>query len=213
MAKLYEGLSAEAFDFWCAPVFKASDGTLYCPGFTGDVYAKNPWDVVTIQGTTKTPGLCEVKVNKGRDLDKKKASGSDGARVTFHGIDPAQVELEITIWTPEQLKKLEELWKQIFPQSNKRPKGTSPNEPWPPAFDVEHPALKRHAVKSLVFIKGEGPDPGRFPKSRSFRISAIEFLPPKKSKASTPVKSKGSTLDPKTSDYPTPGANKKNTGP
>lgn len=214
MADVFSGLVAQAFDFWAGPVLKNNDGTLYCPGFTGETYMKSPHDYMVIEGASKTPGLIEVHPTKGRDLDKKKAAGTNGARLTIHGIDAATVDLEITIWTPEQLRKLRDLWAQIFPQSNKRPPTTSPTEPWPPAFDVQHPWCDLHKIKALIFLRGEGPIPGRFPRSRMFKINAVEFLPPQKGNAKgTPVKSKGSKLDPSTTTHPTPGSSKTNTGP
>lgn len=214
MASLYQGLSPTAFDFWAQPVFKRTDGALYCPGFTGETYSKSAWDYVVIQGDTQTPGICEVSCDKSRDVDKKKAAGSNGARLTIHGIEPAIVEIEITIWTPEQLKQLRSLVEAIFPANNKRPKGVSATDPWPPAFDVNHPTFQTHKVKSLVFTKITGPAPGKVTRSKMFKISALEFLPPSKKKATaTPVKSKGSTLDPDQTTYPTPGSSSKNTGP
>lgn len=212
MADAYAGLSPTAFDFWCGPVFTQADGTLSCPGFTGNTYSKNAWDFVTIAGNLKTPGICEVSAPKARDVDKKKPVGANGARTTIHGIDPATVEISITIWTPEQLKQLQNLLPQIFPQSNKRPPGVSTTEPWPPAFDVQHPILKAQGIKSLIFTAVEPPTSNG--RTRVFKIKAVEFLPPSKTKATaTPVKPKGNTRDPKPSDYPTPGSNSANTGP
>lgn len=212
MANAYQGLTPTAFDFWVQPVFTNDAGLLYCPGFTGETFAKWDWDFVKI-GDRKTPGLCEVTPQKARDVDKKKAAGSNGARLTIHGIDPGSFEIAITIWTPEQLKALRELWLYVFPPTNQRPRGASPTAPWPPAFDVQHPALKTHAIKSAVFISGDGPKPGSIKGSRVFTIKAVEYLAPsKKNVTQSPVASKPSTRDPDVV-YATPGTDPNNTGP
>lgn len=213
MASAYSNLpNAASFDFWSQPVLTNDKGELYCPGFIGNTFAKGAWDSVKI-GSVQTPGICEVTVFKARDVDKKKAAGSDGARLTIHGIEPGTGDIELTIWTPEQLKTLRAAWEKISPSSNKRPKGVPASAPWPPAFDVAHPVFKAHAIKSVVVIGAEGPKPGRIKGSRIFTIKWVEYLAPSKKKVThSPVASKGSTLDPKGS-YPTPGSNPANTGP
>ena len=215
MASAYSNLTnAVSFDFWAQPVLTDAKGALYCPGFSGNTFAKGVWDSVRI-GSVRTPGVCEVTVQKVRIVDKKKAPGSDGARLTATGIEPGTGDIELTIWTPEQLRTLQSVWAQISPPSNKRPKGVPASAPWPPAFDVAHPVFKAHAIKSIVVIGAEGPKPGRVRGSRIFTIKWIEYLAPsKKNVTHSPVASKGSTLDePAKGSYPTPGSNPANTGP
>jgi hypothetical protein len=97
-----------AFDFW-GPVFTQPNGFLFSPGFTGNTYQTNVWDFVTFAGQP-TPGLAEVNVEKERAVDEKKSAGSDGATLTIHGSKPARIEIKLTIWTPDQLRALNELW-------------------------------------------------------------------------------------------------------
>lgn len=191
------------FEFWAAPVYTAADGTYYTPGFTGNTYMSNVWDYCVVNGV-RTPGkVLDVKVVKGRDVDKKKAAGSDGARNTIHGVDPGSVEISIMIWTPEQLRQLQKMWDLVFPVS-----GKGQPQPW----DTQHPKLKFHHIKSLQFFKGEGPDPGPIVQSRVFTMHSVEFMPPGKKKATvTPVASKGSLLDP--GRKPTAGSNSNNWSP
>src|SRR5574338_1408431 len=113
-----ESLNQTAFEFW-GPVYEADDGTLYSPGFTGNTYASNSWSTDLINGKA-LPGIVEVTVNKALDVDKKKASGSDGARLTLHGLQPAIIEIRVTIWTPEQLKELNRVWPILFPKAQKK---------------------------------------------------------------------------------------------
>lgn len=113
-------------NFWGSPVVQLSDGTLSCAGYVGPTYSKRIWDYVTIAvpynapSEPKTPGICEVTCDKSRDVDKKKQKGSDGARITLAGLEPAMVDIKITIWTPQQLKELETLRAIVFPGPQKK---------------------------------------------------------------------------------------------
>jgi hypothetical protein len=201
----YLPTSQAAFVFWRKPVFTANDGTLWCPGFEGPTYASSPWDFVYlgIPSTSPfTPGICRVDFEKARDIDKKKAAGNDGARVTIHGADLAAINIELRIWTPEQLKALANLWPVLFPPAYKGA---------PPAYDVQHPSFAIHAIKSAQFIGGSGPyvDPSGM---ATFRMRAIEFQKPsKKNVTKTAVGSIGSLLDP--GAYNMPSNNTSNLGP
>ena len=201
----YQTIQQASFQFWAKPVLQQSDGTYFCPGFDGPTYSSNPWDYVYlgIPSTQPfTPGLCTVNVNRSRDVDKKKAVGNDGARVTIHGVDPAPVEIMIRIWTPEQLRQLAALWPVLFPQAYKGA---------PPAYDVQHPMFSYYGIKSVQFIGGSGPmiDEHRV---GTFVLSAIEFLKPGKTNVTkTAVGSIGSLLDPGV--VQTPGQNPANLGP
>lgn len=112
-------------DFWFGPVYEADSGEWYCPGFTGNTYSKEPWDAVLISvpfsGNEQplTPGVCEVMVSKDRSVDKKKSAGTDGTRNTIHGINSAEGEIQVTIWTPQQYRMLLDLWDVLFPGPQK----------------------------------------------------------------------------------------------
>jgi len=204
----YSGLARASFDFWGSPVLTNNNGELYCPGFVGETYMVNPEDFLYLGlPLTRpfTPGVADVQIESYRDVDKKKAAGGDGARVTIHGLEPADVTVSIVIWTPEQLRVLQNIWTILFPKAQK---GS------PPAYDIQHPRLKFHGVKSLQFVRGSGPHPGPIARSRVFTMRAIEFLKPSQKKTSkTEVASIKSKYDPKTTDHPKPGSVPGNTGP
>ena len=203
--------STVPFEFWGDPVYQLLDGTLFCPGFTGLTYPKNVWDSVGFGlvplpfggGTVSTPGIAMVSVEKRMGIDRKKPSGQDGARVTALGVDLAEIQIQLLIWTPEQLKVLNGLWPILMPKAGKgqlTPLG------------VYHPQFKTHDIKSLVVIGGRGPEPGPMALSKVFTILALEFMPPGKSNVThTPVATKGSTFDAPAT--PTPGTNPANTDP
>lgn len=204
-----------AFDFWVQPVFKNDDGSLWCPGVEGEPYLRNPDSIVRIGGggapfalagqELALPGLCTVHVHKEYAFDKKKPVGSHGARVTIHGIDAAEIEIEVMIWTPEQKRQFDSVWSVIFPGS----KGSQQPR------DVAHPTFTSHGIKSMIVVNGRGWERGPVVNSRVWIINGIEFA-----KLST----KDVTTTPKGSkpvgeiygngiSHPTPGSNPANTGP
>jgi hypothetical protein len=195
-----------AFDFWSAPVLQNGKGEYYCPGYDGETFASSPWDYVKIGGggDLKTPGIAMVHCHKEYAIDKKKPAGSHGARITVHGIDAADIDIELLIWTPEQLRQLRNLWSIIFPA----------NKGEVQARDVSHPVFSQHGVKSMVFVRGMGPDRGPVVNSRTFTISGIEFakLSTVKATVSPPGAQPLATVYDQHS-HPTPGSNPKNTGP
>jgi hypothetical protein len=200
-----------SFQFWQQPVYQNNDGTLWCPGFDGPTYASSAWDYIYIglptSGQPFTPGIATVSVDTATDMDKKKAAGTDGARVTFHGRNPSAVDIELKIWTPEQLRQFGILWQTLYPAAYK---GT------PPAFAVQHPMFKSelHNISSLQFIGINGPVIGH-DRVGTFRIRAIQYLKPGTNKATkTAVAPIGSLFDAGAAPtISTPGASGSNTGP
>lgn len=121
--------------FWGSPVIRDKNGNLSCPGFSGATYATKAWDTVVIPGVptkspavpngpaqAKTPGICVVRCKKSRDIDKKKIKGGDGGRITLAGLEPAMIEIEIHIWTPQQLEELDKLKVIVAPGPQKQTK-------------------------------------------------------------------------------------------
>lgn len=203
------------FQFWRKPVYQLQDGTYWHPGSDGPTYLvdiDSEWSYLYLgipSTMPYTPGKATVRARKFRDVDKKKAAGGDGGRITIHGVEPSFVEIELMIWTPEQLRQLAFLWPVLFPQAYK---GS------PPAYDVQHPELSLHGIKALQFVDGEGPElDGRG--GGIFRMKAWEFLKPStKSTTKTEVQAIGSLLDVgavqvSSSGYAPPGQNAANLGP
>lgn len=200
-----------SFQFWRQPVYQLSDGTYFTPGCDGPTYARNPWDYVYIglptTGQPFTPGIARVRVTKFRDVDKKKSAGSDGARVTIHGVEPAEVEIELMIWTPEQLRQLNNIWPTLFPAAYK---GS------PPAFQVQHPAFTAglHAIKSLQFVKMEGPEIDAKGVGM-FKLKAWEYLKPGTANATKTAAAELPTIYDSTNapSVTPPGTNSSDTNP
>ncbi len=147
-----------------------------------------------------------MNVRRGRKVDRKKSSGSDGERLTFTGITNAEIEINLTIWTPAQLDALIAMWALLQPAVGK---GS------PAAFDVHHPQFKINGVKSMVFVDSIGMEPGPNGKTKNFVIKGIEYFPPGKKKVTkSPDRAQAghSKLDAKEENQQ-PGKNPKATGP
>ncbi len=212
-------LTPLASNFWGSPVFEAKQdgyfvkkGELYCPGYIGNTFSKNKWDYVTIAlrsgpGTPQvTPGICNVSVRRGRKVDRKKSQGSDGETLTFTGISNADIEISITIWTPEQLKVMQKLWSIIQPAVGKGK---------PVAFSISHPQLQYSQVQSCVFVDSTGLESSGTSKTRTVTIKAIEYFPPKDKSVNTITKVEplDSTLQDSSNEHEQPGKVSGNVGP
>lgn len=76
------------------------------------------WDAVKLGGNT-LPGKC--RVSRGSlvlKIDRKKKPGVHGGNPTLQGINPQEFEIEVTVWTNDQLDALLDVCKQILPQPN-----------------------------------------------------------------------------------------------
>lgn len=255
MATLYENMQAVPSQFWGAPVLRwqgpaqrfdgIQKGELYCPGFEGATYSKFINEYCLIGGIVQTPGLIlpdGITGSKNRAMDKKKSPGSDGSRLTFHGLDNAEGEMRILIWTPQQYQALLELIALVFPPSQKVTKTTratqqqeieNPNQstaftPFttkttvtkkttlatPQAYDVSHPRFVELNIKAVTFTGITPLVPGPVVNSKIFTFKWLEYLNPGKV---TTTKSL-SRVEAKgstldPSSKPPPGSNPGNTGP
>jgi len=207
-----------SFDFWGAPIYEDSRGDLYCPGFTGDTYAANPWDYVlmyglseavasplsALAGPVKTPGIAKVDARKGAAIDRKKAAGSNGETITVHGLNAGDISIALLIWTPQQLKVLRAIWKNIFSPTGKL---------IPAVVQVVHPSFTEAGISAIQLTGTLGWTDGPVPRSKVFTMQAVEFFPPTKHKSVTKTQTapKGTLIDPNA--HPTPGSDPKNANP
>ncbi len=212
-------LNALPSQFWGTPVFRATQdgymlkaGELYCPGYVGNTFSDNAWDYVeisyleTLGVSGKTPGLCTVSVRRGRKIDRKNKPGTDGETVTFTGLSNADIEIAITIWTPEQLDVLTKMWQILQPPAGKKN---------PAAWDISHPQFGINNIKSMMFVDSIGLENGSEKKTKTFTIKGIQWLPPSNKKATvTPPKAqaRNNTLE-GSKDNEQSGKNPKALGP
>lgn len=142
-----------------APVAR---GSLTLPG----------WDRASLGGEV-LPG--KAKVTKGGvrlKKDLKKKAGADAARPTFHGLEQQEFELEVLVWTNEQLARLGEVCRQVLPRQGVEPK--------PIALD--HPAVRHLGDVVSVVVTGAGVlVDGELPHSKKLAIQLLHWLPVKAS--------------------------------
>lgn len=136
-------------------------------GYTGQTYPSNEWDTLLIGGY-QTPGVCEVQASFALAYNKSKPSGSHGARITFTGRDPQEVDVTLYLWTPDQWEAWQGLQKIICGSDRKQPE----------CFDVYHPALAMLGIKSVAVVSRSAPMQGRVKGERSIRLRLVEWSPP-----------------------------------
>ncbi len=207
-------------DFWGAPVYRTASG-LWCPGYEGNLFADNPWDFVGIPGLyqhssnvglPQTPGICRVSVSKGRTVDKKKSQGTDGDTLTFSGINSAEGEIQVMIWTPDQWELFKTIWPILSPPQGKAPPGAKTarttvgkgtTKIFVQAYDVQHPKFTVHKIKSVVFLHGSGPEDGWVNGAKVFTAKWVEYIDPIKTDVTRTIKG----AEAKDSTYSTTYAN------
>lgn len=113
---------------------------------------------------------------KPRRLQNKKQNGGDGATPTFRGLDPAKVEITVTIWTPAQLAAWDALLPLIFPNPNKDVNRLS-------AIDISHPATHQRGIKSVIIEDLDGPNDGSVKGAKTYNLKCTEYLPQTKKAA------------------------------
>lgn len=73
------------------------------------------WDTLWLGGRA-VPGIAKITGNASRKIDSRSPPNGDGARLRDRGYEPARIEVEIRVWTAEQLAALETLLEEIHPR-------------------------------------------------------------------------------------------------
>jgi hypothetical protein len=135
----------------------------------------NAWNILTIAGE-RLPGLVNVPTGAlERSVDVKKPLGAKAATIAFHGDDPAKPEWELTLWTPKQWDRYQEMLPLIQPRKP---------DAYPQPVSASHPTLALHGITAIFFTKVG------FPQIKegicTIALSAMEWVPKPK-----PVKNSG----------------------
>lgn len=165
-------------------------------GYEGDTYSRDPYELVTL-GEFQLPGRCTVEALPERLFDRQKVRDRDGAALILRGYLPGPIDLEWTIWTPEQWKKaqvvLSELWpkagKLADTQKGKTAAGSQADVADMAALPISHPMLQVVNVQRVVIRGISVPKPGSIPGSYVINIKCLEYVPTSKKK--TDAKAKG----------------------
>lgn len=135
-------------------------------GSAGPLYGTG-WDLVVLGGV-KLPGKAKV-TNAGirAKFDPKKGKGKDGARPSVDGLEGQSVDIVVTVWTQEQLDKLEEVCKQLLPQPGVK-QG---------AVAIKAPAVNFLGITDVVILGGSLLTEASEPKGgRQMTISAVHWI-------------------------------------
>lgn len=124
------------------------------------------WNTVRL-GSVQLPGLCSVKVKKGRHLDTKKAKGQDGYKSTDNGATEGEVDIELTIATREQWKE----WQRIRPLIDPNRPGATRNP-----LEIRHPEAADRGVQNVYVVDIEGSPPSAR-SGKKYRIKCKEWFP------------------------------------
>lgn len=100
------------------------------------------WDTVVLGGRT-LPGLCSVKGKKAGRIDKKQTPGKTGVVITHLGYEPAQVDIEMRIWTPRHWADWMGMIADFQPKAKRGP---------PAAFSVVYPSLNVYGIVQLYIV-------------------------------------------------------------
>lgn len=134
-------------------------------GAFGPLYG-NGWDL-TVIGGDRIPG--RTRASKGGTrlkVDKKDKAGSDGGRPTFQGMEGQEVELEVYIWTDEQLAALVALEAKYGPRPGVAQPVVSLSCPW---------VANMTAVK-VTGVSGLSPAPEYGVSGRKKTFSCLHWL-------------------------------------
>lgn len=149
----------------------------------------SPWDVVVLGGQP-LPGICSVTGKRGKRFDLKKVKGSDFAKLTKQGYEPAEIRITERIWTRQQLNALELIMPMLEAPTQVTPDGTTP------ALEIRYPALDLRQINSVVIKEISFLRPGSMKGVFEMDITCLEWKPQPKTNATATVD--GATYNVKT---------------
>lgn len=177
-----------------------------------DVYVQfNPnrvtsWERVTLGGID-LPGVCQVRsAGRLRRVDVANAPADDTSTVIDSGATAAEVQINVTIWTPAHLARWEtfmEMARDWFASANDAAAAAAKTGTRidTTALDVVHPGLNLAGVTSLYLRQVGVLAPGGVRGTYEAMILAVEYdhrPAPKKKQAVKPVDTSLDGLDKKT---------------
>lgn len=198
--------------------FWADDGV----GYDGPLYSSSPWDYVML-GNDKLPGICRVRGAPEYMVDRQKPNGGDAAAIILRGYNPKDIEIEVTIWTPQQWEKLQDVITKVWRRPNKASALDLPRSGKgvetvkkaeetaaiqggarlveQQAVDISHPSTSLYGIKQVVVVGMSMPEDGGTVGSKVVRIRCVQFIAPAAAKDATAARktkgSKAKLTDPK----------------
>ena len=144
-----------------------------------DLGNRSEWDVCQL-GDFVLPGLANVTLPKKaeRKVDVKSPSGTAKATLTVKGWEPAEVEIQLLLWTPVHWSR----WREIRPLL-RDPTDRKESAP----FEIYHPVTYDAGIDAILVNGISGIADGSVHGTKTVKISGIEWCPqPKVTGSSTP---------------------------
>lgn len=164
------GFAASEIPFWDG--YSTFANGVISGAAQGPLFSPNPWDVVIINNK-RLPGIGKAHGEPTLGIDKKGSKGRDGAVFSVNGYVPGPIQIESTIWTPEQWSE----WQKIVPFIWRRPNAGSVKGA-ALAVSISYPSLQHAGINRVVIVGFSPAQPGSFRGSMVIRLKALEFVPP-----------------------------------
>jgi hypothetical protein len=108
------------------------------------------WDRLELHGSSgkvTVPGVASVDVTVAINEDTVDVPGQDGATTTVLGYKPAEITVNLQLWTPEQFKRFKNVITVYRPKRGQAPK----------AVDVVHPKLALYGIRQAYIFSINDP--------------------------------------------------------
>lgn len=125
------------------------------------------WDVLALEGVV-LPGVWRIEGDCERDIDRKKAKGADGAQLSDHGYESAELTLHGQITTRAEWRDMQAVLRELHP----RKKG-GPSNP----IQADHPGLAVMGIQT-IFLKSIRPPEVDSDGKMQLRIVCYEWIKP-----------------------------------
>lgn len=176
-----QNLNELAKTFWDGTK-QTKAGLTFAPGYAGETYLTgNKWNYIEIgvsrydtesknpdaKKTIMSPGLAEIVIKKEYARDVNKPVVGQNAVVIPQGAMVPTFNINILIWTAQQWAAFQEFVYNYVPTPRKVPA----------AYICNHPVLKLHNIDAIQIWGLEGPNPGRYPRSKEFSLICTQWAP------------------------------------
>lgn len=118
--------------------------------WSADPARLNPWDKAYIGG--QLLWKVDVRVRKRHRVDQKLSPGPSGATPGLLGWTPAEIDLLIDMWTPDQWRRYQQIHGNLldlYLAAQAQVKGKMPPRV---AVDIIHPGLNAHRIYKLYLV-------------------------------------------------------------
>jgi hypothetical protein len=164
-------------------------------GITGDTYADNPWDRLSLAGLVM-PGLWSCTATPAILMDVQKPNGFDGAALVSRGYLNSGISITGRIWTPDQWAEFQRVLPMIWRRPDKfavtdqkRQRGQVQGQQ--KAISIVHPAVNSVGITSIIITKLSPPEETGDRGVKQIKLTAMEYVPEPQRKVPADKKAKG----------------------